>query len=52
MVGDKVTLVTRKAGAEEGTRWESAGEGTYTIESAPDAPVGTSVTVHLRPKDE
>ena len=53
MVADKVTLVTRKAGTEgHGTRWESAGEGTYTIDDAPDAPVGTSVTVHLRPKDE
>jgi molecular chaperone HtpG len=52
MVADKVTLVTRKAGTEgHGTRWESAGEGTYTIDDAPDAPVGTSVTVHLRPED-
>ncbi|MGW4940758.1 molecular chaperone HtpG [Actinoplanes sp. NPDC004185] len=52
MVADKVTLVTRKAGESEGTRWESAGEGTYTIESVADAPQGTAVTVHLRPKDE
>jgi len=52
MVADRVTLVTRKAGESEGTRWESAGEGTYTIESVADAPQGTAVTVHLRPKDE
>ncbi|WP_030437966.1 molecular chaperone HtpG [Actinoplanes subtropicus] len=53
MVADKVELVTRKAGTEgHGTRWESTGEGTYTIDDDPDAPVGTSVTVHLRPKDE
>src|SRR5690349_3898737 len=52
MVGDKVTLVTRKAGESEGTRWESAGEGTYTIEPVADAPQGTAVTVHLRPSDE
>lgn len=32
MVADRVTLTTRKAGESEGTRWESAGEGTYTIE--------------------
>jgi molecular chaperone HtpG len=52
MVADKVSLVTRKAGTERhGTRWESAGEGTYTIDSAEDVPVGTSVTVHLRPED-
>jgi molecular chaperone HtpG len=52
MVADNVTLLTRRAGTEKGTRWESDGQGTYTIESAEDAPVGTSVTVHLRPKDE
>lgn len=53
MVADKVTLVTRKAGTEgHGTRWESAGEGTFTIDDAPDAPVGTTITLHLRPKDE
>jgi len=52
MVADKVTLVTRKAGESEGTRWESDGEGTYTIEPLADAPPGTAVTVHLRPKDE
>jgi molecular chaperone HtpG len=53
MVADKVSLVTRKAGTDgHGTRWESAGGGTYTIDDAPDAPVGTAVTVHLRPKDE
>jgi molecular chaperone HtpG len=52
MVADKVTLVTHKAGTEgHGTRWESAGEGTFTIDDAPDAPVGTTVTVHLRPED-
>ncbi|MEU5537059.1 molecular chaperone HtpG [Streptomyces sp. NPDC020362] len=52
MVADNVTLLTRKAGEETGTRWESDGNGTYTIETVEDAPEGTSVTVHLRPKDE
>lgn len=53
MVADRVSLVTRKAGTEgHGTRWESEGGGTYTIDDAPDAPVGTTVTLHLRPKDE
>jgi molecular chaperone HtpG len=52
MVADKVTLLTRKAGTDHGTRWESDGQGTYTLAAAEDAPVGTSVTVHLRPADE
>ncbi len=52
MVADKVTLLTRRAGETTGTRWESAGEGTYTIETVDEAPQGTSVTVHLKPEDK
>jgi molecular chaperone HtpG len=51
MVADRVTLVTRRAGQDEATRWESAGEGTYVIESVDGAPQGTAVTVHLKPED-
>jgi molecular chaperone HtpG len=51
MVADKVTLVTRRAGQSEGTRWESAGEDTYVIEADDGAPQGTAVTVHLKPED-
>src|SRR3954468_12250291 len=51
MVADKVTLVTRRAGTSEGVRWESEGEGTYTIEPVADAPQGTTVTLHLKPED-
>ncbi len=51
MVADKVTLLTRRAGAAQGTRWESSGEGSYTIESVDDAPQGTTVTLHLKPED-
>jgi molecular chaperone HtpG len=51
MVADKVTLVTRKAGAADGVRWESEGEGTFTVEPVEDAPQGTSVTLHLKPED-
>jgi molecular chaperone HtpG len=51
IVADKVELLTRKAGESEATRWESSGDGTYTIESIDDAPQGTSVTLHLKPED-
>ncbi|WP_018219532.1 molecular chaperone HtpG [Salinispora pacifica] len=51
MVADRVVLVTREAGATDGTRWESSGEGTYTIASATDVPQGTAVTLHLKPVD-
>ncbi len=52
MVADTVELLTRKAGESEATRWESGGEGTYTIESVEGAPQGTSVTLHLKPEDK
>jgi molecular chaperone HtpG len=51
MVADRVTLLTRRAGQAGGTRWESAGEGTYSVETVDDAPQGTSVTLHLKPVD-
>lgn len=51
MVADEVTLVTRRAGESQGTRWTSRGEGTYTLERVDDAPQGTAVTLHLKPAD-
>ncbi|MGC1211497.1 MAG: molecular chaperone HtpG [Micromonospora sp.] len=51
MVADRVTLLTRRAGQNGGTRWESTGEGTYTVEAVDGAPQGTSVTLHLKPAD-
>jgi molecular chaperone HtpG len=51
MVADRVALLTRLAGETVGTRWESSGGGTYTIESVDDAPQGTEVTLHLKPED-
>ncbi|MGW0585208.1 molecular chaperone HtpG, partial [Streptomyces sp. NPDC002920] len=52
MVADEMTLVTRRAGEDRGTRWSSRGEGTYTLETVEDAPQGTSVTLHLKPADD
>ena len=51
MVADTVTLVTRKAGDPAGVRWESTGEGSYTIEPVDDAPQGTAVTLALKAED-
>ena len=51
MVADRVSLVTRRAGEEGGTRWESSGEGTYTIETIDTAPQGTVVSLHLKAVD-
>src|SRR3984885_1540364 len=51
MVADKVELLTHKAGDSEATKWESSGDGTYTIATVEGAPQGTSVTLHLKPVD-
>ena len=48
IIADKVTLTTRRAGATEAVRWESAGEGDYTLEAAEKATRGTEITLHLR----
>ncbi len=51
MVADEVTLLTRRAGERQGTRWTSSGAGTYTVETVDDAPQGTSVVLRLKPED-
>ncbi|MEM7582795.1 MAG: molecular chaperone HtpG [Acidobacteriota bacterium] len=48
MAADKVTLVTRRAGKKAATRWESTGDGEYTLSSAKRDSRGTSITLHLK----
>ncbi len=50
IVADRVTLVTRRAGptTEDGVRWESDGEGEYSVEPARKETRGTDVILHLR----
>jgi molecular chaperone HtpG len=50
IVADHVTLTTRRAGlpAEEGVRWDSAGEGEYSVETVHREARGTEVVLHLR----
>ena len=54
IVADTVTLVTRRGGLnhEQGVRWESAGEGEYTVETVAKASRGTDVVLHLRPDED
>ena len=53
IIADKVTLITRRAGItpEHGVRWESSGEGDYTLETVTKQTRGTEIILHLR-KDE
>src|SRR5207249_4922943 len=48
MAADLVTLITRRAGEDHATRWESTGDGSYTIAEARKFTRGTSVTLHLK----
>ncbi len=54
IVADSVTLITRAAGEDTATKWESKGDGTYTIEDTDRQGRGTSVILHLKKpaKDE
>jgi molecular chaperone HtpG len=51
MVADKVTIVTRRAGQTFATRWESSGDGAYTLTPAEKATCGTDITLFLKQPD-
>ena len=54
IVADRITVETRRAGAEanEGVRWESTGEGDYSVEAIEKTSRGTDVILHLRAGEE
>jgi len=54
IVADKVTVETRRAGeaADQGVRWESEGEGEFSLEGIEKASRGTSITLHLKEGEE
>ncbi len=50
IVADKITVESRRAGlaADQGVRWESAGEGDFSVETIDKPQRGTTITLHLR----
>lgn len=54
IIADKVTVETRRAGlgAEHGVRWESKGDGEYTVANIEKASRGTDVIIHLKEGDD
>jgi molecular chaperone HtpG len=54
IVADKVIVNTRHAGtsANEAVRWESGGEGDYTIETIDKPTRGTEIILHLRKEED
>ena len=51
MVADRVTMVTRRAGEETATLWESTGDGQYSVAPASRDQSGTTITLTLKPSD-
>ncbi|AWN36220.1 molecular chaperone HtpG [Methylobacterium radiodurans] len=48
MVADRVTVTSRRAGAEEAWTWASDGQGSYTLEPAARSEPGTDIVLHLK----
>lgn len=48
IVADRVEVVTRKAGADSATHWESAGEDEFAIDEGQRDSAGTTITLHLK----
>ncbi len=52
IVAKKVTIITRAAGSESATRWESLGDGAYTIEETTRPGRGTDIILELKDKEK
>jgi len=54
MVAEKITILTRGVQSDKAVRWESIGDGSYTIEEAEKKSRGTTITLALKKpgKDE
>ena len=51
MVANEITVLTRKAGESEATRWASSGDGSYEIEEAERENAGTTIRLKLKPAE-
>ncbi len=53
MVADKVTLTTKRLGSDEpAMKWESTGDGSYTLEEAEKAERGTELVIHIKDEEK
>lgn len=48
MVADRVDVITRKAGEDQGWKWSSDGKGDFTVEPFDGAARGTRIVLHLK----
>ena len=52
IAADRVTVETLKAGGSESWKWESTGDGTYTIDGGSRAGHGSSITLHMKKEEQ
>ncbi len=52
MVAEKVTVISRKAGEDQGWAWESDGKGQFTVSPVADVGRGTRIIMTLRPEEK
>ena len=52
IAAEKVTLITKAAGADKAVKWVSAGDGSYTIEETTKEGRGTTIILDLKKKQE
>ena len=52
MVADNIIIETKNVESDSGVRWESSGDGSYSIEEIDKKDRGTNIILKLKPKDE
>ena len=52
MVADNIIIETKNVESDSGVRWESSGDGSYSIEEIDKKDRGTNIILKLKPKEE
>ena len=52
IAADRVTVETLKAGGSESWKWESTGDGTYTIDRGSRTTQGSAITRHMKKEEK
>ena len=52
MVADNIIIETKNVESDKGVKWESSGDGSYSVEEIDKKDRGTNIILKLKPKDE
>lgn len=52
MVADNIIIETKNVESDKGVKWESSGDGSYSIEDIDKADRGTNIILKLKPKNK